>query len=99
MLAIVGIKTYIDERLNKLETLRVASADEVMMYLTSVMRGEQKEEVLMLRGKGCQELVKKDISVKDRLKAAELLGKRYGIFTEKLELQDSDIKINIIRKQ
>ena len=31
--------------------------------------------------------MQKDISAKDRIKAAELIGKRYGLFTEKVELQ------------
>lgn len=51
------------------------------------MRGNKKEQVPLLGGEGCQELVQKDISAKDRIKAAELIGKRYGLFTKKMELQ------------
>ena len=57
-----------------------------MRYLTAVMRGEQTEEIPLLQGDGMQALVAKDVSAKDRLKAAELIGKRYGLFTEKLGL-------------
>ena len=56
------------------------------MLLTSIARGEQTEQTLQLCGDGCQELVDKDISAKDRLKALELLGKRYGTFAEKIDV-------------
>lgn len=83
------IKGYIDERLKQLEDKRIAKADEVLKYLTSVMRNEVKEEVVVVesKGDGCSSArtIKKDMSAKDRNKAAELLGKRYRLFTEKVE--------------
>ena len=85
-----GIKTYIDEQLKKIEDDRIASAAEVMKFLTSVMRNEVTEEVVVVEGKGegtsTAKRVKKDIPAKDRNKAAELLGKRYGMFTEKINI-------------
>lgn len=87
LLTNVDIKKYIDERLKAIKTEKTADAQEVLEYLTAVMRGEQKEQVPLLVGEGCQELVQKDVSAKDRLKAAELIGKRYALFTEKVELQ------------
>ncbi len=55
------------------------------------MRGESEGEELINEfvGDGCSKptKVKKAPSEKDRLRAAELLGKRYGIFTEKTELK------------
>lgn len=87
LLTNVDIKKYIDQQLQKLKNEKIADAQEVLEYLTSVMRGEQKEQVALLTGEGVQDLVQKDVSAKDRLKAAELIGKRYGLFTEKLELQ------------
>ena len=87
LLTNVDIKKYIDQQLQKLKNEKIADAQEVLEYLTSVMRGEQKEQVALLTGEGVQKLVQKDISAKDRIKAAELIGKRYGLFTEKLELQ------------
>lgn len=90
------IKSYIDEQLKKLHTEKTADAQEVLEYLTSVMRGEHKEETLCLVGDGCQKIKKIDVSAKERLKAAELLGKRYGIFTEKLDLNaDMDLNISV----
>lgn len=83
------IKNYIDEQLKKIEDESIADATEVMKYLTSVMRNELKEEVVVVEGEGegCSSarIVKKDMSAKDRIKAAELLGKRYRLFVDKIE--------------
>lgn len=87
LLTNVDIKKYIDQQLQKLKNEKIADAQEVLEYLTSVMRGEQKEQVALLTGEGVQDLVQKDVSAKDRLKSAELIGKRYALFTEKVELQ------------
>lgn len=75
LLANVGIKTYIDERLKEIESEKTASIKEVMEYLSSVMRGEQREQTLIGRGQGFQEKTYIDVSAKDRLKAADLLNK------------------------
>lgn len=87
-----GIKSYLDERLKQLEDERIASAAEVMKYLTSVMRNELTEEVVVVEGEGegvsRARNVQKDVSIKDRNKAAELLAKRYGILTEKVQVED-----------
>lgn len=86
MLKNVEVKKYIVEQMERLKNEKISSAQEVLEYLTSVMRGEQKEQVpLMYYDK--QILEKKSASIKDRLKAAELLGKRYALFTEKLEVE------------
>ena len=71
----VGIKSYIDERLKEIESEKTASIKEVMEYLSSVMRGEHKEQTLIGRGQGFQEKTYIDVSAKDRLKAADLLNK------------------------
>lgn len=90
MLRNVKVKEYIDEQLKKIEDESIANATEVMKYLTAIMRNELKEEVVVVEGEGegCSSarIVKKDISAKDRNKAAELLGKRYRLFTEKIEV-------------
>ncbi len=88
MLKNVEVKKYIDEQFEKLKNDNIADTQEIMEYLTSVMRGEQKEQVpLMYYDK--QILEEKSASIKERLKAAELLGKRYGLFTDKLEVEGS----------
>lgn len=87
------VKKYIDERLEKISSKKIAEAQEVIEYLTSIMRGEGTEQVPLLMGDGMQQLVDKEINIKERLKAAELLGKRYGIFTEKMTLEVEPITI------
>ena len=81
-----SIKNYIDEQMAKKQDERIMKQDEILRLLTSIARGEQTEQTLQLCGDGCQELVDKDISAKDRIKALELLGKRYGTFAEKIDV-------------
>lgn len=81
------IKAYIDDLLEKMKDKTIASAEEVMQYLTSVVRGQSTSSVLSLCGDGCQEIIEKAPDEKERLKAAELLGKRYGLFTDKVNLE------------
>ena len=59
-----------------------------MEYLTSVMRGKSKSNVLALAGDGYQEVIAKPPDEKERLKAAELLGKRFGMWTEKIDVNN-----------
>ncbi len=65
---------FIKVKLEEKENNRIASQDEVLQYLTKVMRGEEKDQFGL------------DASLQDRTKCAELLGKRYGTFIEKKEL-------------
>lgn len=89
MLKNVDIKTYIDNQLEQMSSEKVADAAEVLQYLTSVMRGESAAEIVVVegRGDGCSTArkVQKAPDEKERLKAAELIGKRYGIFTDKVQ--------------
>ena len=86
-----AIKNYIDKKLEEMSSKRIASANEVMELLTSAARGELEEEVVVVESVGdyCSEakIIKKQIGAKDRIKAAELLGKRYRLFTDKLEVK------------
>lgn len=89
LLANVGIKNYIDERLKILDSEKIADQKEVLQYLSAVMRGEHKEKTLISIGELGQEIVDIDVGAKDRLKAAELLGRRYKLFTDKVEVDAS----------
>ncbi|ASF27838.1 terminase [Bacillus amyloliquefaciens] len=80
------IKSYIKERLAEKDAERVASQDEILEFLTAVMRGEKTEQIPVGIGEGAQELEDKDPYLKDRVKAAELLGKRHGMWTEKVDM-------------
>lgn len=77
------IQAYKEELLEKIHDEKTADAKEVIEYITAVMRGASKSSVLKLIGEGVQDVVDKPPDEKERLKAAELLGKYYGIFTEK----------------
>jgi phage terminase small subunit len=89
------VRAYIDEQLAKIHNEKTADAAEVMEYLTAVMRGEHTEEVLCLDGDGTQRIANIDVPAKERLKAAELLGKRYGMFTDKV---DTNAPVTIVIK-
>lgn len=82
-----GIKSYIAERMAEINNRKIADQQEVLEYLTSVMRGEVTEPLTVLDGDGYQRVIDASPSVATRNKAAELLGKRYRIFTEKQEVE------------
>lgn len=84
------IKAYIDERMKKLEEEAIADQTEVLKFLTRIMRDEEKEEVLVNIGNFEQEIQTMKVSAKDRIKAAELIGKRYGSWTDKVDLNSSE---------
>lgn len=87
------IKEYIDERLKELEQEAIANQTEVLKFLTSIMRGEQTEQTLISDGsEQGQRITNIEVSAKDRIKAAELLGKRYGSWTDKVDLS-SDLTL------
>lgn len=92
------IQSYISERMKQKESSLIATQDEVLQYLTSVLRGESQttDTLLVGMGDGYQEVqeVEKKPSEKDRLKAAELLGKRYGLYTDKISA-DVDMSLDI----
>lgn len=79
------IKKYIDETLENKSESRIASQDEVLQILTDIARGITEEEVVSFTQAGIEVRAMKKPSVKDRMKASELLGKRYRLFTDKVE--------------
>ena len=81
------MKAYIDAKLEAMHNAKTADAQEVLEYLTSVMRGQHKEQVLKLIGDGIQTISDIDVGAKDRIKAAELIGKRYGMFKDGLAVE------------
>ncbi len=90
---------FIKERLEQLEDKRIAKADEVLKHLTSMMRGEIDEDVVVIESVGDYEsrarTVKKQVAARERIKAAELLGKRYSLFTDKVDI-NADVGVQII---
>lgn len=82
MLTNANLKAYIDEQLERIHNEKIADAQEVLEYLTAVMRGQHTEQTLQLVGDGVQKIADIDVSAKERLKAAELIGKRFGMFKD-----------------
>lgn len=93
-----AIKEYIEKRMAEKEAAIVADQAEVLKYLTSVMRGQSQSEVVVVEGvgEGCSEAraMQKAPDEKERLKAAELLGKAHMMFTDKVQ-QEVDMDLNI----
>ena len=93
----VEVANYIKSKAEELKNDKIADATEVMMYLTSVLRGESSSEVVVVEGcgEGYSEArtMDKAPDEKEKLKAAELLGKRYGIFTDKMNLEVEPVVI------
>ena len=69
MLKNVEVKAYIDEQLERLHNEKTADAQEVLEYLTAVMRGQHTEQTLQLVGDGVQTITDIDVSARERLKA------------------------------
>lgn len=95
------IQAAIHARTAELENERTATTQEVLEYLASVLRGETTDEVVINVGKGKgytqPEKVKAKVTNKDRLKAAELLGKVKGIFITKAEVDLQGVLPVVIR--
>lgn len=86
----IKVAAAIQSRLAEKDAERIASQDEVLRFLTQVMRGEEVEECVVVEGcgEGRSEArtIEKQVTPKERVRAAELLGKRYQLFTDKAAL-------------
>lgn len=95
----VEIQNYIQEQMKELESNTIASAEEVIKYLTSVLRGESQSEIVVVEGDGdgssSAKKIQKAPDEKEKLKAAELLGKRYGLFKDNVNL-DGGVSITFV---
>ena len=93
------IDNYIKKRMEQIESNRIAKAEEVLAFLSASLRGEVLEEVVSTKSDGSggiePVILRKQLSAKDRIKAAELLGKRYALFTEKVDLE-GNVGVTII---
>jgi len=91
-----NISKYIRKITEEHTNNRIAKAEEILEFLTATLRGEVTEEVVVGGfGKSATEKISKNVDLKDRLKAAELLGKRYRLFTDKVEV-DGIVPVMIV---
>lgn len=79
----LDVRQAIKARLDAIESNRIATATEVMQFLTSAMRGEVQEEVVVIEGTGKgfsdARTMKKQLSAHERIDAAKQLAKRFGL--------------------
>ena len=94
LLTNANVQKYINDRMQKIHNEKTADAQEVVEYLTSVLRGQSTSSVLTRDEIGAERVIEKPPDEKERLKAAELLGKRYGLYTDKVDL-DADAELHI----
>ncbi len=90
LLQITTIKNALAERMKEKESALIATQDEILKYLTSVMRGESTAAVIVTED-GIPREMDKHPNEKERLQAAELLGKRYGLYVEKVDLKKREL--------
>ena len=85
LLANANIKKYIDEVMSAKDESRIASQDEILQILTDIARGITEEEVVQFSQLGEELRTTRKPTIKDRMKASELLGKRYRMWVDKVE--------------
>ena len=108
------IREYICKRIKEKEESLVAKQDEVLRYLTDVMRRNKKENIVVTlksekstyvpdeNGTMRKQTIKEEIPqvveipayLRDSNKAAELLGKYYGMYRDSIDL-DADMELNV----
>ena len=111
LLANVSVQEYISKRMEEKEKDLIASQDEVLQTLTRVLRRQEKEFVVSSEkisrtyydsnGKKCTEtretpvVVDVPTRVSDLNKAAELIGRRYQLYTDKVKV-DGNMPVMIV---
>ena len=92
------IKNYIDGKMKQIESDRIAKAEEVLQYLTRVIRDEETEQVVVTKSAGDFiteiEIIDKKLDAKDKIKASELLAKRYYLFNDR-EIRLKEMKMDL----
>lgn len=86
------VDEYIAKAMKEKDQERIMSQDEVLEYLTRVARGKEKEQIIKLDNDGNEIEISVPPALKERTKCAELLGRRYKLFTDKIEHDVSEKK-------
>lgn len=87
------IQEYIRERVAAIEAAKVAQGDEILQFLTSVMRGEEQETVILKNGFKFVET--QMVSQKNQIKAAELLAKCHGLMVQGVR-HEGDLSVTFV---
>ncbi|WP_346703891.1 terminase small subunit [Ligilactobacillus agilis] len=78
------------QELQKKSGASIMSQQELAEFFSNVTMGKETEKVVANTGK----VVEVPVSMRDRIKTAELLGKSYGMFTDKKEVTGG-LEINV----
>ncbi|MET3616607.1 phage terminase small subunit [Peptoniphilus olsenii] len=102
------VKEYIEQKMKELDEELIADQREILRMLTRQARRQEIDYQLVLAKKPAfdengnflgieekPEVVKLPTQNRDSIKAAELLGKRFGMWTDKIEL-DADTSVVIV---
>lgn len=108
LFATQDMKDYIEERMKELDEELIADQREILRGLTRQFRREETDYQVVMTKKpkfddngnflGMEEkpeVIKLPTQNKDSIKAGELIGKRFGMWTDKVELESND-KVVII---
>lgn len=115
LLTNVDVSEFIKELMDQKDDELIAKQDEVLRYLTRVMRREEKEHTVVtlmtekhtykpdekgtmrkvIEKEEVPEVIEIPSKLSDSNKAAELLGKRYALFTDKVDL-DGNVGVVIV---
>ena len=85
------VRDYLSAQEAAIHDASIASATEVRQFLTRVMRGEVTESVPVFVMKGIQELTDAPAGLTPRIRAAELLGKVMGLFTDQVSVSVAEM--------
>ena len=87
----VKVQAYIKASLDEIQGRRIADAEEVLAYLTAVMRGKSEAEIVITEGQGMgisqARTMQKHPDMKERLKAAELLAKYHQLLVPRVQIE------------
>lgn len=85
MLSKDDVKQRLKELSDEVKNENIASIQEIQEFWTKVLRNEEVEQVVGMT-EGGPFRMSKDCNIKDRIKAAELLGRVNGLFLDKVEV-------------
>ena len=89
LLTNADIEAYIRDIMAKKDKERIASQDEILETLTKVLRGEEEGTELVGVGKGAQRVEQLPPTIEAKIRAGELLGKRYAMWKDNKNIEVS----------
>lgn len=89
LLTNANVQEYIDEHSASIEehNAKIATAEELQEFVTSVIRGDLQEIVVSASGKK----VEAPAGVKDRLKAVDMMARMKGMYRDKVDVSIAPI--------